>query len=121
MIKLQSEINENQGYDLYAETQENKESCPFFKLSNDFKRGDSMELNKIQKFVLCVVFWVIVSIIIFPPYQNILVVRKINCGSPFIFGTHFCPIDMSLLITRIIWTLFIGGAILLFVGYGRKK
>ena len=80
-----------------------------------------MELNKKQKFVLLVVFWVIVSIIIFPPYQNIMVVRKINCGSPFIFGTHFCPIDQSLLITRIMWTFVIGGAIFLLVSYKRKK
>ena len=80
-----------------------------------------MELNKIQKFVLCVVFWVIVSIIIFPPYQDIMYIRKINCGSPFVFGTHFCPMDMSLLITRIIWTFFIGGAIFSLVSYRRKK
>jgi hypothetical protein len=80
-----------------------------------------MELNKKQKFVLCVVFWFIVSWIIFPPYQDIMVVRKINCGSPFIFGTHLCPIDMSLLITRIIWTLIIGGAIFLLVSYRKKK
>jgi hypothetical protein len=80
-----------------------------------------MELNKKQKFVLCVVFWVIVSMIIFPPYQNIMVVRKINCGSPFIFGTHFCPIDMFQLITQFIWTFIIGGAIFLLVSYKRKK
>jgi hypothetical protein len=80
-----------------------------------------MELNKKQKFVLYVVFWVIVSMIIFPPYQNIMVVRKINCGSPFIFGTHFCPIDMSQLITQFVWTFIIGGAIFLLVSYKRKK
>jgi hypothetical protein len=80
-----------------------------------------MELNKKQKFVLLVVFWVIVFMILFPPYQNIMVVRKINCGSPFIFGTHFCPIDMSQLITRIIWTSIIGGAIFLLVGYRRNE
>jgi hypothetical protein len=80
-----------------------------------------MELNKKQKFVLCVVFWVIVSMIIFPPYQNVMVVRKINCGSPFIFGTHFCPIDMSKLITKLIWTSIIGGVIFLLVSYRRKK
>jgi len=80
-----------------------------------------MELNKKQKFVLLVVFWVIVFMILFPPYQNIMVVRKINCGSPFIFGTHFCPIDMSQLITQFIWTFIIGGAIFLLVGYRRQK
>ena len=80
-----------------------------------------MELNKKQKFVLLVVFWFIVAWIIFPPYQNIKVVRKINCGSPFIFGTHFCPIDISLLITRIICTFIIGGAIFLLVSYRRKE
>jgi len=50
-----------------------------------------------------------------------MVVRKINCGSPFIFGTHFCPIDMSQLITQFIWTFIIGGAIFLLVSYKRKK
>ena len=80
-----------------------------------------MELNNKQKFVLCVVFWVMVSIIIFPPYQNYISVRKINCGSPFIFGTHFCPIDMALLITRLILTFIIGGVIFLFVSYKGKK
>jgi hypothetical protein len=80
-----------------------------------------MELNKKQKFVLCVVFWVIVSMFIFPPFQDTLSVRKINCGSPFIFGTHFCPIDISRLIAQFIWTFIIGGAIFLLVSYRRKK
>jgi hypothetical protein len=80
-----------------------------------------MELNKKQKFVLCVFFWIIVSFIIFPPYQDILAVRKINCGSLFIFGTHYCPIDMSKLMGRLIWTFIIGVAIFLLVSYRRKK
>ncbi len=80
-----------------------------------------MELNKKQKFVLCVFFWIIVSFIIFPPYQDILVVRKINCGSPFIFGTHYCPIDMYKLMVRLGWTFIIGVAFFLLASYRRKK
>lgn len=80
-----------------------------------------MELNHIQKLVLCVIFWVIISLIIFPPFQDIMYVRKINCGSPFIFGNHSCPIDMSKLFIRLIGTVLIGGAIFFLVTIFRKK
>lgn len=80
-----------------------------------------MELNNIQKLVLCIIFWIIVSLIIFPPFQDIMYVRKIHCGSPFIFGTHYCPIDMSRLLIRLAGTLIIGGAIFLLVSLLRKK
>lgn len=79
-----------------------------------------MELNNKQKFVLCVMFWFLVAFIIFPPYQDIMVVRKINCGSPFIFGTHYCPIDTPRLMGRLIVTLIIGSVFFLLASYRKK-
>lgn len=79
-----------------------------------------MKLQRKQKFVLLIIFWLMIAFIIFPPYQDIMVIRKINCGSPFIFGTHYCPMDTPKLMIRLIATLLVGAVIFLLVSYQGK-
>ncbi len=80
-----------------------------------------MEINNKQKYVLIIFFWIVVSLIIFPPYEDHISVRKIYCGSPFIFGSHLCPIDTFRLITRLFWTVIVGGVFFILASYGGKK